>query len=216
MSQSEPTQSKKLLRERIQTTEAYQPWDLILTKMMAKRADFNQVAPEEALSAAKDVTQAAKPTLFWPEGLTKPNPDIKALAEELETRWKADARPPFQKERPIAAFALDESGRILAASIPQSLTNRCWHAEILVLQNISKFPSQLKFYSTLKPCRMCAAAIVQAAHAHKAKIEVIYAQHDPGPWGSQTVLDDDSADQRTYLSQLTQNTAPLASQTRLA
>ncbi|MCX5544745.1 Bd3614 family nucleic acid deaminase [Paraburkholderia sp. CNPSo 3076] len=84
----------------------------------------------------------------------------------------------------IAALLVSSQGRVLAIAENMKARNETFHAEVnLVQAYMSKFDSFVQgregvvaVYTTLKPCKMCAAMI---AHAFPC-CKVIYAQDDPG------------------------------------
>ncbi|WP_321935208.1 Bd3614 family nucleic acid deaminase [Paraburkholderia sp. J8-2] len=84
----------------------------------------------------------------------------------------------------IAALLVSSQGRVLAIAENMKAKNETYHAEVnLVQAYMSKFDSfaqgregVVAIYTTLKPCKMCAAMI---AHAFPY-CKVIFAQDDPG------------------------------------
>ncbi|MEX3691393.1 Bd3614 family nucleic acid deaminase [Paraburkholderia sp. BR14263] len=84
----------------------------------------------------------------------------------------------------IAALLVNSQGRVLAIAENMKASNATYHAEVnLVQAYMSKFNSLQKgregvvaIYTTLKPCKMCAAMI---AHAFPY-CKVIFSQDDPG------------------------------------
>lgn len=94
----------------------------------------------------------------------------------------------------VAAILADASGEILAWSRNTRGVNSTRHAEVNLIQSLfANAPNNYKtklnravLYTTLKPCKMCAAMI---DFAGKGKIEVYYGQDDKGDDAKQTALD---------------------------
>ena len=133
-----------------------------------------------------------------PEGLTLPSQTIEAaptLWNELLTqltRVGTKKQERHQSDRPISALLLSKEGRLLTWAHNRSSENPTHHAELSLLldwarTHSSPIPPGSVLLCSLKPCKMCAAAIVQAASGQNLK--VYYLLDDPGPLAKNTALD---------------------------
>lgn len=95
-------------------------------------------------------------------------------------------------DRAIGAVLISELGELLYYGWNTHSEVRTQHAEMnlirgLAQQGFTKFPPQSKLVVTLKPCAMCAGAILRFSEG-SSPIEVIYLQDDPGPKAKNSVL----------------------------
>lgn len=141
------------------------------------------------------------PLLGYPnllEGLTLPSQPVEAaptLWNELLTqltRAGAKNQERYQSDRPISAVLLSSEGHLIAWAHNRSSENPTHHAEFSLLldwarTHSSLLPQSSVLLCSLKPCKMCAAAIVQAASGQNLK--VYYFLDDPGPLAKNTALD---------------------------
>jgi len=86
----------------------------------------------------------------------------------------------------IAAILVDKTGHILSWGLNQRWNNATFHAEVNMLQAYYKnhkadpgLPDGARIYTTLKPCKMCAGMIREAAKDINT-VAVYYGQNDPG------------------------------------
>ncbi len=134
-----------------------------------------------------------------PEGLTLPSQSVEAAPtlwnEFLAqlTRAGAKNQERYQSDRPISSLLLSKEGRLLSWAHNRSSENPTHHAELSLLLDWARTRSSLipqgsVLLCSLKPCKMCAAAIVQAASGQNLK--VYYFLDDPGPLAKNTALDE--------------------------
>jgi tRNA(Arg) A34 adenosine deaminase TadA len=99
----------------------------------------------------------------------------------------------FLSNRPVAAVLVSKTGELLDWALNTNAVNKTLHAELNLVQSYyrkfkSKLPAGSKLFTTLKPCKMCAAMIVEAAEDMR-NFEVIYGEDDPGPNARNTALE---------------------------
>lgn len=103
--------------------------------------------------------------------------------------------------QPISAILVDKSGRILSWAVNDNSSNLTFHAEVNMLQswykqfngNNTRLPEGCIIYTTLKPCKMCAAMIQRMSYKSKGSLSIgriFIGQHDPGGLASGTALDE--------------------------
>lgn len=145
---------------------------------------------------------AQRPALGYPnlpESLTLPRQSIEAapaLWNELLTQLTlAGVQTPkrHQSDRPISALLISKEGDFLSWAHNRSSENPTHHAELNILIDWARthsnpIPTDSVLLCSLKPCKMCAAAIVQAASGQNLK--VYYLLDDPGPLAKNTALDE--------------------------
>jgi tRNA(Arg) A34 adenosine deaminase TadA len=110
--------------------------------------------------------------------------------QENETRL-------FLYNRPVAAVLVSREGKLLDRALNMNATNKTLHAELNLVQSFyrkfgrefgSKLPAGSKLFTTLKPCKMCAGMLFDAAEDMRS-FEVIYAEDDPGTNARNTALE---------------------------
>ena len=134
-----------------------------------------------------------------PEGLALPTQSVEAaptpwneLLSQL-TRAGAKNSERYQSDRPISAVLLSSEGHLIAWAHNRSSENPTHHAEFSLLLDWARtrssiLPQSSALLCSLKPCKMCAAAIVQAASGQNLKL--YYFLDDPGPLAQNTALDE--------------------------
>jgi tRNA(Arg) A34 adenosine deaminase TadA len=111
-------------------------------------------------------------------------------------RWSSD--------RAVSAILVDASSRVQAWAWNTNATIRNRHAEWNLCESFAranrggKIPKGSTLYVSLKPCRMCAARIWEAAE-NPAALAVVYLENDPGPHAQGTMLDARSPARVRYL-----------------
>ncbi len=121
---------------------------------------------------------------------------LKAKSHRASERWRSD--------RAVSAMLLDSQNRLLAFAWNGNAVVKTRHAESLLCSQLptlaegGKLPVNSRIYVSLKPCRMCAAHIWEAA-VDPTQIEVIYLENDPGPLAQGTLLDSHSPARTRYL-----------------
>ncbi len=159
--------------------------------------------PFDGCSFHEVSTQTAQPTLLGypnlPQGITLPSQPVEAaptfwneLLTQL-TRIGAKNQERHQSDRPISALLLSKEGRLLSWAHNRSSENPTHHAELSLLLHWARthskpIPPDSALLCSLKPCKMCAAAIVQAASGQN--LRVYYFLDDPGPLAKNTALDE--------------------------
>jgi tRNA(Arg) A34 adenosine deaminase TadA len=119
-----------------------------------------------------------------------------ALAERLAAelrRHAATAGPDVRSDRPISALLVDGEGALLGWATNTGSRNATSHAEINLVEHWlaearRPLPPGCRIYSTLKPCKMCAGLIWDAAD-DPLSLRVFYAEDDPRRSARETVLD---------------------------
>lgn len=119
-----------------------------------------------------------------------------ALATDLaaELRRRADAAGPLERwDKPVAALLVDGDGVRLGWATNTGSLNVTSHAEVnLVLgwlrASRRRLPRGVRVYVALKPCKMCAGLLWDAAE-DPFGLQVVYAEEDPGRSARETVLD---------------------------
>lgn len=95
--------------------------------------------------------------------------------------------------RDIAALLISSDGKVLSYGVNSNFKNKTLHAEVNLLQRLFKerqikIPKDAIFYSTHKPCRMCAGMIYHWSE-NAESLRVFYAIEEKGSLSSNTVLD---------------------------
>lgn len=95
----------------------------------------------------------------------------------------------------IACVLLSPSGELLSQGSHLGFGNRALHAEVQALRSYFhrnkraiSLPQGTRVFTTLKPCKMCAAQLWHCSPDRDA-LEVFYAKNDPGPMAQRTTLD---------------------------
>lgn len=192
-----------ILRNRIFTTEPTTPYAQGMVRLTAKRVSFSVeprdlgielkykfkkvCADENVLLKSLHVVNTTPPA--YPRCTPQ---NAKPLLTELVQNLPKGAVL-HDYNRTIAAILTDHNGHILEYSPNQNSKNKTLHAELLMLQNYyrrtgQKIPAGSRVYVSLKPCLMCASAILQFAEQPDS-IHVYYLEDDPGPKAQNTDLE---------------------------
>lgn len=192
-----------ILRNRIFTTEPAHPYSQGMVRLTAKRITFSvepldfdlQIQHEfkNISSPANDLLSSAhleSPPSFESVRCTTENANF-ILGELIQKLPKGPVLHDYNRR--IAAVLTDRDGNILEYSPNQNSKNKTLHAELLMLQNYfrrtgQKIPSGSQIFVSLKPCKMCAAAILQFAE-EPGSIHVYYLEDDPGTMAHETELE---------------------------
>lgn len=119
----------------------------------------------------------------------QPGPPLEAAWAAAGGRAAADAAAPrWTLDRGVGAALVDGEGRPLGAARNQAAEHRLLHAEVALLVSIlaargAPLPPGCRLYTTLQPCRLCAALIVEAGVS-----EVIFDEAEVGRFGRATAL----------------------------
>ncbi len=93
-----------------------------------------------------------------------------------------------QAPRSVACILVDRGGQILGANVNSNAGQQMRHAEVNLLLSLTErgIPFGSTLFTSLKPCRMCAAAI--APHVESTGLRIIALNDDPGPHGRHQML----------------------------
>ena len=96
-----------------------------------------------------------------------------------------------QAPRSVACILVDHSGQLLGANVNTNAGSQLRHAEVNLLLSLAErgmpcIPNGATLVTSLKPCRMCAAAIVP--HVQSSSLRIIALNDDPGPHGRHQML----------------------------
>jgi tRNA(Arg) A34 adenosine deaminase TadA len=99
----------------------------------------------------------------------------------------------FLSNRPVAAILVSKTGELLEWALNTNAVNKTLHAELNLVQSFyrkfkSNLPAGSKLFTTLKPCKMCAAMLFDAVEDMR-NFEVVYGEDDPGPNARNTALE---------------------------
>lgn len=192
-----------ILRNRIFTTEPATPYPQAMVRLTAKRISFS-VAPR---NHDLKINHEFKNVSSFQNGLinsvhlenntsldltqcTTENAKL-VLGELIRKLPKGEVLHDYNRR--IAAVLTDQNGNILEYSPNQNSKNKTLHAELLLLQNYYrrtglKISPGSRIFVSLKPCKMCAAAILQFAEQPDS-IHVYYLEDDLGPMARNTELE---------------------------
>jgi tRNA(Arg) A34 adenosine deaminase TadA len=129
-----------------------------------------------------------------------PRPDALALARSLVASMerRGATGSAGRHDRPIAAVLAGGDGEVLEWATSGGADNVTSHAEVALLELWGwPLPPGSRVYTTLKPCRMCAGLVWDAA-SDRSQLLVVYGQDDPGRAAQGTVLDTGSAERRRF------------------
>lgn len=184
------------LRRRIRTTDPVTPADRAICDVAAKRVCHVDGAPGKTLTSADLGAYAARAreraagAAISVEALGLP-PDPAAWIASLVPA--GDDLPLARRDRPVVAVLAGPDGRILYAARNAGGANRTLHAELCLVQGHGALPAGATVYTSLQPCRMCAAILVDAA---AGPLAVRYLEPDPGRLATRTALQDRHWEQR--------------------
>jgi tRNA(Arg) A34 adenosine deaminase TadA len=114
------------------------------------------------------------------------------LAREIERRTEA-LPDDVRRDNPIAALLVDPAAGLLGWATNTGSRNVTSHAEVNLVEGWLRasrrlLPRGSRLYSTLKPCKMCAGLVWDAAEEPRDLL-VFYAEDDPLRYARETVLD---------------------------
>jgi tRNA(Arg) A34 adenosine deaminase TadA len=195
------SRARAILRERIYANYPATIAEREAVKVAAKRMS----APADRAPPAEGTTPPEAPPLpsFSLPGLVPgmrvTQSDVPRILEFLK-KETLSSRKRWTSDRAVSAVLVDRDGRLITQAWNTNATIRTRHAEKNLCDKLGggKIPEGATLYLSLKPCRMCAAMIWEAA-ADPAKLTVIYLENDPGPMAQGTLLDARSAARLRYL-----------------
>jgi hypothetical protein len=185
--EKEPKRARSILRNRIRMN--YAPTALCrgMLKVAAKRYELvPEDAPPEGELVGAPLAQL----------LCSPSAQLQSLAQAPELlNSLLPPRGPTRalSARAVSAILLSSDLKVLAAARNSNAKERTRHAELELVQGYfaqhhSPIPAGALLIVSLKPCRMCAAAIARAAEDIRT-LKVLYLQDDPGPFARATELE---------------------------
>lgn len=205
-----PDQARKILRNRIFSTENPTEFCFGAVKVSAKRLTAPIAPKPHPIPMGFEFTKIDLPpsqtSSSVPHSLRKacsPSPisnaDFLELAKQL-TQEVPRTGPRYTRDRAIAALLVSEKGEILASALNTNASNRTLHAELNLIQNYFEntkkpIPRGAKVFVTLKPCKMCAGAIWSCSE-DPLSLQVYYSEFDSGRNARWTILDADSAERK--------------------
>jgi tRNA(Arg) A34 adenosine deaminase TadA len=116
---------------------------------------------------------------------------VQQLASDEQTRHAALKL--HQSPRPVAALLLDAEHKLITATVNTNAHCQLLHAEVNLIARlrelgINNLPEYGTIVVSLKPCRMCAALLLELG-IRRQNIKIIAAADDPGPFGRHDLLD---------------------------
>jgi tRNA(Arg) A34 adenosine deaminase TadA len=100
--------------------------------------------------------------------------------------------PEARRDNPIAALLVDPARGLLGWAANTGSRNATSHAEVNLVEGWLRsgrlLPRGSRVYSTLKPCKLCAGLVWDAAEDPRA-LAVFYGEDDPLRYARETVLD---------------------------
>lgn len=200
-----PSTARRMVRNRIFMTGERTPYCDAVMRVAAKRLSEGLPPPSFGDGAEWEEIESVLPESLGTK-LREPNRLSPLQAwqrcEELEAQVPKAATERFRADRPVAAVLLDAEGNVLGQATNAGSRNRTSHAEIGAVHAAwaltgKRIPAQATLFTTLKPCRMC-AALVWWFCEDRTRLRIEYRDFDPGPQGRSTVLDAESSDRRRW------------------
>ncbi len=197
-------QSFFILRNRIFCTSALTSMCEGMVQLAAKRASGGISAKDHALSHSFDFLELGADSFY-----------LSQTKHEVLVEWKAPTQvdDPIEAyfhlqeliakiprgevlhdfNRPIAALICDGNGKVLSWAVNNNSKNKTLHAEVVAILKYfkahqCKLPAKTRVYTSLKPCRMCAAMLIEMSEDPNG-LNAIYFQDDPGPLAKNTELE---------------------------
>jgi tRNA(Arg) A34 adenosine deaminase TadA len=208
--ESYPAQARRILRNRIFSTHlpTEMCWGMI--KVAARKFEAPVAIQIHSLISNPHATEMKGLDFSLPEPFEialKSNPshsDFLLAARALSSKVPRNGAR-YECDRAIAAILVAPDGVVLSWAVNSNAKNKTQHAEVNALQKYyTKYkmalPRGTRLYSTLKPCRMCAAMMWQMAEDFRS-IKVYYAEFDSGPNARSTVLNAGSLERRRACSE---------------
>ena len=194
----------RYLRRRIFCDGEISTWDRNLVKVCAKRITQCQDSRnnyEEHAASATRVVDVGMDLLADHDserctealGSCISSRDAMMLTAQLASaeHQKFSRAKLHQAPRSVACLLVDSAGQILGANVNTNAGSQLRHAEINLLLSLAargmpSIPTGATLFTSLKPCRMCAAAI--APHVTSTALRIIALNDDPGPHGRHQML----------------------------
>lgn len=194
----------RYLRRRIFCDSEISTWDRNLVKVCAKRITQCDNSTEDyaaQVTSATRVVDVGMDLLADKDserciqylGTRITHRDAMILVAELASmeQEKFSGAKLHQAPRRVACLLLDREGEILGANVNTNAGSQLRHAEVNLLlslaeRGMSSIPTGATLFTSLKPCRMCATAIVP--HVESRALRIIALNDDPGPHGRHQML----------------------------
>ncbi len=192
-----------ILRNRIYTTESENSIAKGIIRIAGKRIDFGQEVEafnrllesnkvEEVLPqfGGAYFTESIHREMEEPEsllGLVNSMDRVQAIEWLLTRVPRGEVLHDFN--RPIVSMALDENKKIIGFNYNQNFKNKTLHSELLLADRIIRNDWKVdQIVCSLKPCKMCAAILVDLMKK-KLVQKIVYLENDPGRLAQNTDLD---------------------------
>lgn len=203
---ADPSMARMILRNRVYFSGAPSELDYGMLNVAAKRMTASFPDPLSfVMPGSVDAPLTETPVRVSFAGSSHSAGDLEEFArtridqgvhplyvtmELLERIPRRAPRP--ESDRSVAALAVDATGKLLAAAVNTNGRNRTLHAELSLAQNYWQLhrralPIGTTVFTTLKSCKMCAAALWQLSE-DPAQLTVVYGLDDPGPCAEHTVF----------------------------
>jgi len=196
----------RYLRRRIFCDGEISTWDRNLVKVCAKRITQCDNSTEDYAAQVNSATRvvdvgldllADEDSERCSQAIGSLSPmtprDAMILTAQLASseQQKFSGAKLHQAPRSVACILLDPSGKILGANVNTNAGSQLRHAEVNLLLSLAKrgmtcIPDGATLFTSLKPCRMCAAALVP--HVESRSLRIIALNDDPGPHGRHQML----------------------------
>jgi len=196
----------RYLRRRIFCDGEISTWDRNLVKVCAKRITQCDNSTEDYAALVTSATRvvdvgldllADEDSERCSQAIGSLSPmtprDAMILTAQLASseQQKFSGAKMHQAPRSVACILLDPSGQILGANVNTNAGSQLRHAEVNLLLSLAKrgmtcIPDVATLFTSLKPCRMCAAALVP--HVESRSLRIIALNDDPGPHGRHQML----------------------------
>ena len=187
-------QSFFILRQRIYSTESATAYAENMVRLAAKRISFDLRPVDHGIETGSSFEKLAgvQSGIIISKHLTEIQHAIENQCNEVTApamlKQLVDLVPRgpvlHDHNRAIAAVLTDSAGKVLDVSLNQNHKNKTLHAELLLAQNYYRttgqfIPEGSRIYVSLKPCIMCASALLRFCGQHR-NIKVYYLNDDPG------------------------------------
>ncbi len=196
----------RYLRRRIFCDGEISTWDRNLVKVCAKRITQCDNSTEDYAALVTSATRvvdvgldllADEDSERCSQAIGSLSPmtprDAMILTAQLASseQQKFSGAKLHQAPRSVACILLDPSGQILGANVNTNAGSQLRHAEVNLLLSLAKrgmtcIPDGATLFTSLKPCRMCATALVP--HVESRSLRIIALNDDPGPHGRHQML----------------------------
>ena len=190
-----PAEALKILRQRLFADYPISSLCRAAVGVAAKRISVQTECPPLNSEEIIDVTESGWGTerdFFSPAAPPKRGHSWLNVATRIASVVEVSEQR-FESSRQVGAILVLPDECRAWSSTNTNATIKTSHAEMnlltqLSIRNLTPIPRGSTIYVSLKPCKMCAAAIVRCAEV-PSEIRVVYAQEDNGPLSRNTELD---------------------------